>query len=222
MQAIQVAAGPYSAADDNGICESQKPAAGGVQSLTLNGALVSAGVALLSNPRRVLITSSGNDSTNTFIITGTNWSGSVISETITGPASPATVYSVLDYLTVTSVKISGNAVGNIIVGTNIIGGSKWVRFDDFAPGQITVQCVATASTPYSIQTSLDDPNDPFNPVTPVNMTWLDALDANLVSETTSKSGYIAYAPKWARVYVSDTSTGGSVIATFLQSSNGPI
>lgn len=99
-------------------------------------------------------------------------------------------------------------------------GSSWVRFDDFAPAQITVQCVVTGTANYTIQTTLDDPNDPINPVPVNSVTWLSSLDTNVVGVAASKSSYFAYAPKYARILLN--SGNGSVSATFLQSSNGPI
>jgi hypothetical protein len=218
MQAITVSIA-LATADDNGICLSQKPAAGGVQSLTLNGALVVSGVAQLGSQRRVLVTSDANDSVNTFTITGTNWAGTSISETITGPNTTG-VYTALDFLTVTSVTISGNAVGNIIVGTNGIGGSPWVRFDDFAPSNISIQCNVSGTVNYTVQSTLDDPNDPFSPVTPANMVWIASSDLAVVAANSSQQSNFLFTPKYARVLIN--SGTGTVASTFLQSSNGPL
>lgn len=218
MQAVTVSIA-LATADADGVCTAQKPAAGGVQSLTINGALAVSGIAYLGSTRRVLITSDGNDSGNSFVITGTNWSGSIISETITGPNATST-YSVLDYLTVTSITISGNAVGNITVGTNGIGGSPWVRFDDFAPSNISIQCNVSGTVNYTVQSTLDDPNDPFNPVAPANMVWINSSDLAVVSANSSQQSNFLFTPKYAKILVN--SGTGTVTATFLQSSNGPI
>ena len=64
MQPISVTVGPLDAADDNGIAQSQTTA--GAADLTLNGALVSGGVATFDSPRQVIITSAGNDTGVTF------------------------------------------------------------------------------------------------------------------------------------------------------------
>ena len=67
------------AAVANGISLTQAPAAA---PLLLNGASVVNGVAVLDVPRRIIITSSGNDSGITFKITGTSrseMSGAVFS-----------------------------------------------------------------------------------------------------------------------------------------------
>jgi hypothetical protein len=81
------------------------------------------------------------------------------------------------------------------------------------------QVNVSGAVTYSVQTSMDDPNDPVSPVTFNSMTWLDALDANLVNENAAKSGYFTFTPTWVRVKAS----GGTGTATlkFAQFSNAP-
>lgn len=98
--------------------------------------------------------------------------------------------------------------------------SSLVRFDDFAPSNISIQCTVTGTVNYTVQSSLDDPNDPFNPVAVGSMTWVDSSDTNVVGATATKQSNFLFAPKFARIKL--TSGSGSVVATFLQSSNGPI
>lgn len=215
MYTMQVSVGPIDAADANGICVSQTPSAG---PLTLDGALVSGGVAVLDVQRRVLITAAADESGTTFTITGTNWQGNAISETVAGP-NATTKATTISFKTVTSVTIANNAAGAIEVGTNGVADSPWVRFDDWAPNYISVNCTVSGTVNYSVETSLDDPNSIANPVAAGAMTWLEALDANLVSESTNKSGGITYAPTFARLVLN--SGTGSARAVFLQSSNVP-
>jgi hypothetical protein len=212
---MQVTVGPIAAADADGICASQTPSAG---ALTINGALASGGVATLDVQRRVLITAAADESGTSFTVTGTNWQGNSISEVVPGP-NATTASTVISFKTVTSVTIANNAAGAVTVGTNGVADSPWVRFDDWAPNYISVNCSATGTVNYSVQTSLDDPNNIANPVAAGDMTWIDAIDANLVSESTDKSGGIQYAPTFARVVLNSGS--GSVRGVFLQSSNVP-
>ena len=179
MQAMTVTAGSLAAASANNIHLASTPTAG---SVTLDGALVSNGVALLGAPRRVLVTTLANETTasNTMTITGVGANNSVISETVTLP-NASTVYTSQDFLTVTSLSVSKNAAGNITVGTNTIGGSPWVRFDDFAPSNISIQCTVSGTVNYTVQSTLDDPNDPFSSVSAVNITWVDRKSTRLNS-----------------------------------------
>lgn len=172
-----------------------------------------------STARQVTIVATGNESGNTFVVTGTGVNGSIISETVAGPnATTATTNSY--FRTVTSVTISGNAVNTITVGMTNTASSSWVRFDDFAPSNISLQCDVSGAVTYTIQSTLDDPNDPFSPTAVGSMQWVNSSDANVVSATATRQSNFLFAPKFARVILTTTSTG-SVTMTALQSSNGP-
>lgn len=144
------------AADPDNIFESAQPNAG---PLTLDGVAVVDGVAILDTQRRVLITSDADDSGNTFTITGTDDQGHVISETVTGPdGTPTTVSTTLDFKTVTEVEISGNAVGNILVGTNGVGATPPIPLDQYVP-DFTVMLATilrSGAANWTVQFTFDD------------------------------------------------------------------
>jgi hypothetical protein len=188
--------------------------------MTLNGALVVSGVAVMDNPRRVLITAaSSNESAKTFTITGIGANGNTVSEAVTGPSS-GTAQSVLDYKTVTSITISAAAAGAITVGTSGVGGSKWVVFDAFAPSLISLQCNVTGTVNYTVQTTLNDPYDPITPVAPASVAWVNSSDTAVVGATATQQSNFMFAPVYARILIN--SGAGSVAATFLQSSSVPL
>jgi len=215
MRPITVTVGPLAAAAANNIALSQTPTA----ALTLNGSLVVGGVAVMDKPRRVLITTTGNESAKTFTIVGTSWSGASISEVMTGP-NISTGQSVLDYATVTSITISATAAAALTVGTNGVASSPWVNLDPWALPQVGIQCTASGTVNYTVQISYDDPNSPTNAVTPANMTWLSSLDAAVVGATATQQSNFAYQPLWTRVLLN--SGTGSVVATFNQSGVVPL
>lgn len=110
----------------------------------------------------------------------------------------------------------------VVTVSNASGGaqtSPLVRFDDFAPGPVSIQCTVTGTVNYTVQSSLDDPNSATNPVALASMTWIVSSDTNVVGATTSQQSNFFFAPVFARILLSSGS--GSVTATFLQSSNGP-
>jgi hypothetical protein len=120
------------AASANGIAQSQSLGAAGA--LTLNGSLVTAGTANLGSPRRVIITSTGNDSGITWTITGTSRSqqnSTVISETIQG-ANAGVAQSTQDFATVTSIVGSGATAGTVTAGTNTVASGPWVPWSQYA------------------------------------------------------------------------------------------
>ena len=103
------------AADADGVCQSQTPAATGVQNLTINGAQASGGVATFTAGRLITITSSGTDDGRTFTVVGTDVNGSAQTETIAGPDT-ATVTGTLYFRTVTQVTVDEDTAGAITVG----------------------------------------------------------------------------------------------------------
>lgn len=98
--------------------------------------------------------------------------------------------------------------------------SPWVRFDDFAPSNISIQCNVTGTVNYTVESTLDDPDDPVNPVPVNSVVWVSSSDTDVVGATATTQSNFLFAPKFARIKLNSGS--GSVRATFLQSSNGPI
>lgn len=215
MQPIVVSVGPLAGASANNICLSQTPSAG---ALTLNGALASGGVATLDKPRQILFTFAADESGHNFVVTGTNWSGLKISETVAGTTA-GTKATVLSYATVTSITIDTNATGAITVGTNGVADSPWVRLDGWANPSLAKACVTSGTVNYTVQFSMDDPNSPTNAVTPAEMTWNSDSDTNFVNATGTKAGSWAYIPVWARILLNSGS--GTVTMTVQQTGVAP-
>jgi hypothetical protein len=208
MRPVVVTVGPLTASTGNNIATSQTPGAAGP--ITLNGSLVTAGVAILPNPEKVTLTTT--DSTHTAVITGTSWAGDAISETITFTGSPVT--SVLSYKTITSIVVNAALTAAITVGTSGIGTSPWVRLDEWAAAQVSITTSISGTVNYTVQQSNDDPNSATNPVTPSAMTWLPSPDSLAVGASTAIATVFAAAPLWIRILLN--SGTGSVTATVVQ------
>jgi len=103
------------AADADGVCQSQTPAGGGEQNLTINGALASGGVATFTAARFITIACAGADDGRTFTITGTDVNGDAQTETIAG-ADTGTSTGTLYFRTVTQVTVDDDTAGAITVG----------------------------------------------------------------------------------------------------------
>lgn len=154
--------------------------------------------AALSPAGRITITPVGDESANTFTVTGTSWSGNLISEVIDGKNASAST-SVLDYKTVTSV-VAENATANTVeIGSAQSGGSRWVCLDSWAFAQAAIQVDVSGTIDYTIQQTFDDPNALVSPVSPSSVTWFDSTDSAVVTETMSKQSSYAYAPTFVRV-----------------------
>lgn len=96
--------------------------------------------------------------------------------------------------------------------------SPWVRFDDWAPNYISIQCVKDGTVDYTLEYTLDDPNSPISPVAVNDVTWVVSDDTDVVNATGNAVSNFIFAPTFARVKLNSGS--GSVRATFLQSAGG--
>ena len=210
MQPIIVSVGPLTAANDQAIAASQSP--GGL-SLTLTASPVT-----LDAPRQVVITSAGDNSGISFVITGTSFSDQAISETVAG-ANASTSLSTLMFKTVSSIVATAAITGAVKAGTTGVATSRWVRFDSWANAQSSVQVDVSGTVNYTVQVTMDDPNDPFSPTAPVSCTWLSSPDTAVVGQTAAKFSNFAYTPTFARVLLN--SGTGTATATFAQFSNAP-
>jgi hypothetical protein len=81
--------------------------------------------------------------------------------------------------------------------------SEWLYLDAWCPGPVSVQ-VAVYNAPgapvrYTIQQTLDDPNDPASSVPPAFVSWWNCGDTNLVNSTVPAQTYYASAPRYVRL-----------------------
>jgi hypothetical protein len=117
------------------------------------------------------------------------------------------------------VTISVNANNDIIVGTNALADSPWLRLDDYAPAPSAVTVTVDGTINYDVEISQDDPDSAISPVPIGEMTWVDALDADLVNESSNKAGGLDYTPCWVRLTLN--SGNGSARMTVTQSGTIP-
>lgn len=212
MQPIVVSVGPLASASANNIATSQTVSGAG--SVSLDGALVTDGVAYLDTPRQVKISSAGNDTGITFTVTGTTFGNVSVSQTVTG-TSGSSVSTTVDFSTVTSITTSGStSASGITVGTNGVAGSRWVRFDSWANNNTAIQCNVTGTANYTIQVTMDDPYSPTNPVAVTDVTWSNTNDADAVGAASDVFSNFQFTPTFARVVLNSGS--GSVTTTFAQ------
>lgn len=207
MRPIALTIAP-AASDDNYVAESQTPASGGVQALTLTAA-----AGTISPPTHLLVTCAGADSGRTFTATGIDRYGNVITEAIAGSAGGTTA-GVKNFAGVTSVTVDDDTAGAVEVGTADSLESPWVILDskqgDFNVG-LSVELSTGADFTYSVQYTLDN-------VFSVGEHAATAFaHATVATETTSQAGVITSPVFAIRVAVSSY-VGGSAVLNVLQSS----
>jgi len=168
------------------------------------------GVATTDMARRIRITSAGNDAGITFTLTGTDWNNNIVTETITG-SNASTADSTLDFKTVAKITASGASADAVTIGTNGIASSRPIRFDEFAGPEVALQVTATGTVSFTVQQSLDDPED----IGLGSVTWLAHADSDFVNGTASAQSNYAYAPLVSRILLN--SGTGTVVYTAIQS-----
>lgn len=190
-----------------------------ILSITTSGATSASGVtvgtmgpAVLDTARNVIFTSAGDDAGITITIYGTDWAGTPISETVTGGDATA-ASTVLDYLTVTQVLVSGATASTIEIGTNGVAGSPWINLDAWAHGAISGQCAVNGTVSYTVEITNDDPDSIQNPIARSAVTW-DSTYVDLSSKTAEEYFGMSVAPAWMRVLLNSGS--GSVRMTVIQ------
>ncbi len=102
----------------------------------------------------------------------------------------------------------------IVITTSGVSTSNLARMDEYANAPVSIQCTASGTVTYTVQTSNDDPNSVTNPVPLASMTWVSSLDTNAVGATSSISTYCAWPPLFIRI--NQTAGTGSVTATVVQ------
>ena len=183
------------ATDADGISVSQTPAAGGEQSLTITGALASGGIATVAtstadnpNARQISITSAADETSRTFTVTGTDYYGNTISETITG-ANAGAATSTQYYKTVTGITVDEDTTGAITAGTTAVATSGWIPFDYSKTGNklsVTGKPSGTATFDLEFTYGINASGTYVDLDTNDNLTWhkIDSDNTSLTAETT--------------------------------------
>lgn len=209
-----VLAKTLAAASSNNVALAQTGTAG--VGLTLNGSAVTNAIATLDTQRRLLVTSSGNDSAVTFTVQGTRQGGIPIVDSFAG-SNAVTAQSNLDFLTVQSIVPSANTAANVAVGTTNTGSTPY-QLPNFhiTPFLLQIGVVVSGTVNYSVEYTYDDfytvaPATSPNPVT-VNPTAF-SLTA-LAAKTANTDGSFTQPVRGWRLTVNSGS--GTATATGIQ------
>lgn len=93
--------------------------------------------------------------------------------------------------------------------------SRPVRLDSWANAQCIIGVKVSGTAMFTVQISMDDPNDPFAPTAVGSMNWLDAPDANLVDESSPRIATLSGSPTFVRLkQVSGNGTATMTVSQF--------
>jgi len=165
------------ASDADGWCLSQTPGAAGA--LTLDGVLAGT---TLSTAQHVSVSCAGADSGRTFIITGTDWLGNKLTETIAGSASSIT-NGTENFLSVSEVTVDAATAGAITVGILGTLETPWIPLDyHINPFQYTYS-VDIGTATFVVEGTLSDIQN--STVTPVAYTIEASGSVDVTSNKTA-------------------------------------
>ena len=198
--------------DANGICVDQTT--GGAADLTLDGALVSGGVATAAAAQKVSVEGTGNNSGITFTIAGANADGVTISEVLTG-ANNGTATTTAYFVTVTSIAASAAVTGNVEIGWLSANGAVTKSFvTDWTQSPYNQSLFVKSGTlTYTVQHTEDDPEGTYTSSFSENAEWRSTTD--LTALTASNEGNIAFPVRAVRGQIT-AYTSGTLRLTSIQ------
>lgn len=179
--------------------------------------------------RRIQFTSTASSSSVTYTIVGVIEGGGTKTETLVGSSVGAAVYSLWDYTSITSIRISSNLNIATLIGTSSIGGTPWKVAEGMEPTQSLTGALQFSSSGNGMTASydftMDDPTqaaypDPYHTVPQV----FNSTSPVGVAASTNAFGLIAvdgnailpfYA--WRLTITSSSSSAGTVYGTVMQS-----
>lgn len=206
----------YAAADPNSAVTAETPVDG--VDLTLGGAFASGGVVTFPEATTVDFTSADDLSDTIFTVIGTDASGIVQSEDVTGPNND-TVSTVKLFKTITAISVATTqtyTTETVEVGnpdTPSFGTGAWWPLDIYVPNQVTTISVneLAGSITYSVEYTNEDPFD-----TSITQLAVAHPVAALTSATASQTAYTDTLMRAVRVKF--TAGSGTARVTVVQQS----
>lgn len=183
--------------DDNGVAESQTPAAGGVQSLTLTDTTIT-----FATPHKLIITAAADESGRTFTVTGKGAGGQPQTESITGP-NATTAESTNYWTEISSITVDDDTAGAVYAGTTGLCASPWYPVDrrscEFGLG-VGVDLSSSANLTYGVEHTFSDIQDSSATIATHDHETMNGL-------TASADGNYEYPPEAIRMVVSAFTAG---------------
>jgi hypothetical protein len=205
--------------DPDGLAQAQTPAAGGVQSLTLNGVLISGGTYTAGDgdgARQLSVLSAADDTGRTLTVTGTDADGRAQTEAIV-PANAGTKEGVKYFKTVSSITVDADTAGALSVGTvdelvsptyplnrhSAVGALTQID----VTGTIDITVEVTASDIQSVSTDQE------------SIPWVSTQDTGLVAITANDVGNLDAGATACRLKVNSHSSAAEVQMYISQTSS---
>lgn len=220
MRPVRIYALPRSA-DADGIATTQTPAGAGA--LTLDGALVSGGVATISRSdsdssgrpysfigQSVTVTSVGNDSGRTFTIVGKDQDGQSYTEALTGANAGAATTSGY-FSEVSSITVDAATAAAVTAGIAATFSTPTIPLDHYIGDGVALAVVLGGTATYTVQHTFDDVQaqvwkDGYT-WDAAGGTWIDHDSTDFVDGTATADGNYQFIPKATRCKVTAWTSG---------------
>ena len=174
-------------ADPDGI--STAAAVGNNANLVIGGALASGGAVTFDEPRNVTILSAADDSGISFTVTGTDETGSAVTESITGVDSDTATGSTF-FTTLSAIAAVGNPAGNVSAGSGTSIATPMFRGRMRLRGLYAVNTATAGTITFREGSSTGNIRMQFNTVASANTTqYPDVPDDGIVL---AGGGYVLY------------------------------
>ena len=183
------------------------------ESITSPWTLQLDGVTTLSTPQHVTVTTTSNETGETFTIVGTDRYGNSMTEALAGP-NATVVAGTKNFATITSITGTADATG-VTAGVNGLCESQWYvlnyRGSQFNVG-FGVDISSSANLTYAAQATYEDMHSTGSGESDVTA----YTHPTVTGETTAVSG-VYTSPPWAMRVAITAHTAGSVTLRVLQS-----
>jgi hypothetical protein len=180
--------------------------------LTLDGAAMNAGMVTLDMPRRLAITSTGDESGKVFTVTGIARNGGVQTETLAGPAAGLSVNTAKDYASgPLAISINAASAGNIRVGTSQTLSSQWLVIDRYDSNGVGFDVdLGGAACTYSVESTIDEPFPSGNVNPPTDIYLIPRAHPNFDGHAISDQGAYTTPINAIRLTVLTFATGAQI------------
>lgn len=177
----------------------------GAETITMDGALVSDGVATMDFARRIGILSAGNDVGITFTIVGIDQDKKPLTNVVTG-VSAGTAESADYFKTVISITTSGASAGNVTIGTVDEASSQTVPLRSKSASGATINVNVTGTIDFSVQERFD--NIQLSDLAVQADNWQDISTLN--AKTADTTAIISPGGSATRVIINSHSSGAEL------------
>lgn len=196
----------------NSICLSQTPAAGGEQELIINGSSTSNGIAILTSPTILSISSTANDSARTFTVFGKDGRAVIVSQSFAGP-NAGSVSTTLFFDEIPKITVDADTAGAITIGTTNQSVSSWIATDFLSHNtfQVGIHVILSpgANLTYQVEETLDNIHDD-------KLTVFETLrHAELFNKTVSLSGNYFFQSTGFRLKIEPFTSGSATLKAIL-------